>query len=48
MNKYVALLAVVGLVVVSGTATASEELTNDLSRCAPGNGPGFRTRHKST
>ena len=39
MKKYVALLAVVGLVLVSGTATASQELTNDLSRCAPGNGP---------
>ena len=39
MKKYVALLTVVGLVLVSGTATASQELTNDLSRCAPGNGP---------
>ena len=39
MKKCVALMAVVGSVLVSGTATANQELTNDLSQCAPGKGP---------
>ncbi|MFN3619737.1 DUF2141 domain-containing protein [Sphingorhabdus sp.] len=39
MKKYVALMATAGLVLVSGTAVASQELSNDLSRCASGKGP---------
>ena len=39
MNKCVALMAVAGLVLVSGTAVANQELGNDLSRCASGKGP---------
>lgn len=39
MKKYVALMATAGLVLVSGTAVASQELGNDLSRCASGKGP---------
>lgn len=39
MKKYVTLMAAFGFVLGSGTATASQELTNDLSQCAPGKGP---------
>ena len=39
MKKCVALMAMVGLVLVSGTAVANQELSNDLSQCAPGKGP---------
>ncbi len=39
MKKCVALVAMVGLVLVSGTAVANQELSNDLSRCTSGNGP---------
>jgi uncharacterized protein (DUF2141 family) len=39
MKKCVALVAMVGLVLVSGVAVASQELNNDMSRCTPGNGP---------
>jgi uncharacterized protein (DUF2141 family) len=39
MKKCVALVAMVGLVLVSGVAVASQELNNDMSRCTSGNGP---------
>ena len=39
MKKCVALMAVVGLVLVSGTATANQELPNDMSQCTSGKGP---------
>lgn len=39
MKKYVALVAMVGLALVSGGAVASQELNNDMSRCTLGNGP---------
>jgi uncharacterized protein (DUF2141 family) len=39
MKKYVALVAMVGLALVSGGAVASQELNNDMSRCTSGNGP---------
>jgi uncharacterized protein (DUF2141 family) len=39
MKKYVALMAAFGFVLVSGTAAASQELSNDLSRCTAGKGP---------
>lgn len=39
MKKCVALMAVVGSVLVSGTAAANQELTNDLSLCTTGKGP---------
>jgi uncharacterized protein (DUF2141 family) len=39
MKKCVALMAVVAVVLGSGTATASQEINNDMSRCASGNGP---------
>ena len=39
MKKCVALVAMVGLALVSGPSVANQELNNDMSRCAPGNGP---------
>ena len=39
MKKCVALVAMVGLVLVSGVAVASQELNNDMSQCTSGNGP---------
>ncbi|MFN7717499.1 MAG: DUF2141 domain-containing protein, partial [Sphingomonadaceae bacterium] len=39
MKNCVALVAMVGLVLVSGVADASQELNNDMSRCTSGNGP---------
>ena len=39
MKKCVALVAMVGLALVSGGAVANQELNNDMSRCTSGNGP---------
>lgn len=39
MRKYLVLIAAAGLALVSGTAVAGQEMGNDLSRCAAGNGP---------
>jgi uncharacterized protein (DUF2141 family) len=39
MIKKYGLWAVAGLVLVSGTAVAGQEISNDLSRCTAGNGP---------
>jgi uncharacterized protein (DUF2141 family) len=39
MKKCVALVAMVGLALVSGIAVASQELNNDMSRCTSGSGP---------
>ena len=39
MNKYFVLISATALALVSGVAAASEEISNDLSRCAAGKGP---------
>jgi uncharacterized protein (DUF2141 family) len=39
MKKCVTLVTMVGLALVSGPSVANQELNNDMSRCAPGNGP---------
>jgi uncharacterized protein (DUF2141 family) len=39
MNKYLVLISATALALVSGTAAASEEISNDLSRCTAGKGP---------
>ena len=39
MKKCVALMAMAGLPLVSGTVAANQELNNDMSRCTSGNGP---------
>lgn len=39
MKRCVALVAMVGLALVSGGAVASQERNNDMSRCTSGNGP---------
>jgi uncharacterized protein (DUF2141 family) len=39
MKNYVALMAMVGFMLGSGTASAGQELTNDLSQCTQGKGP---------
>jgi uncharacterized protein (DUF2141 family) len=38
MRKYIAIMAA-AMVLVSGTAVAGQEVSNDLSRCAAGKGP---------
>jgi hypothetical protein len=38
MSKYIAFVAA-AMVLVSGTAVAGQEVSNDLSRCAAGKGP---------
>ena len=39
MKKCIALMAMAGLPLVSGTVAANQELNNDMSRCTLGNGP---------
>jgi len=39
MNKYLVLISATALALVSGTAAAGQEISNDLSRCAAGKGP---------
>lgn len=39
MNKYLVLISATALALVSGTAAAGQEISNDLSRCAVGKGP---------
>jgi uncharacterized protein (DUF2141 family) len=39
MNKYIALFALSALAFGAGTAVAGQEISNDMSRCAPGKGP---------
>ena len=39
MHTYLVLISAAAFALVSGTAAASEEISNDLSRCAEGKGP---------
>jgi uncharacterized protein (DUF2141 family) len=39
MYKYSVLISAAALALVSGTAAAGQEISNDLSRCAAGKGP---------
>mgnify|MGYP000119523477 FL=1 len=39
MHKYLVLISATALALISGTAAAGQEISNDLSRCAAGKGP---------
>lgn len=39
MHTYLVLISATALALVSGTAAAGQEISNDLSRCAAGKGP---------